>query len=67
MNCRPSPHRAGLVETAHGQYALPALHGLLIWWFSTCLILFLDGLPQTDLPLEHGRRHGRAGGARSTA
>ena len=28
------------------QYALPALHGLLIWWFSTGLILFLDGLPK---------------------
>ncbi len=27
------------------QYGLPALHGLLIWWLSTCLILFLDGLP----------------------
>jgi len=27
------------------QYGLPALHGLLIWWVSTCLILFLDGLP----------------------
>jgi putative photosynthetic complex assembly protein 2 len=28
------------------QFVFPALHGLLIWWFSTCLILFLDGLPQ---------------------
>jgi putative photosynthetic complex assembly protein 2 len=28
------------------QYGLPALHGLLIWWFSTGLILFLDGLPK---------------------
>ena len=28
------------------QYGLPALHGLLIWWFSTGLILLLDGLPQ---------------------
>jgi putative photosynthetic complex assembly protein 2 len=28
------------------QFALPALHGLLIWWFSTGLILLLDGLPQ---------------------
>ena len=26
-------------------YGLPALHGLLIWWFSTGLILLLDGLP----------------------
>lgn len=26
-------------------YGLPALHGLLIWWVSTCLILFLDSLP----------------------
>jgi putative photosynthetic complex assembly protein 2 len=24
----------------------PALHGLLIWWFSTVLILFMDGLPR---------------------
>ncbi len=28
------------------QYGLPALHGLLIWWFSTGLILLLDGLPR---------------------
>ena len=28
------------------QYGFPALHGLLIWWFSTGLILFLDGLPR---------------------
>jgi putative photosynthetic complex assembly protein 2 len=28
------------------QFGFPALHGLLIWWISTCLILFLDGLPQ---------------------
>ena len=28
------------------EYGLPALHGLLIWWFSTGLILFLDGLPK---------------------
>lgn len=28
------------------QYGLPALHGLMIWWVSTCLILFLDGLPR---------------------
>jgi putative photosynthetic complex assembly protein 2 len=28
------------------QYAFPALLGLLIWWFSTGLILFLDGLPR---------------------
>jgi putative photosynthetic complex assembly protein 2 len=28
------------------QYGLPALHGLLIWWASTVLILFLDGLPR---------------------
>ena len=27
------------------QYGLPALHGLLIWWFGTGLILFIDGLP----------------------
>jgi putative photosynthetic complex assembly protein 2 len=28
------------------QFGLPALHGLLIWWLSTCLIMFLDGLPR---------------------
>ncbi|MFL5254093.1 MAG: putative photosynthetic complex assembly protein PuhE [Rhodopila sp.] len=28
------------------QYGLPALHSLLIWWVSTCLIMFLDGLPK---------------------
>ena len=28
------------------QYGFPALHGLLIWWFSTGLILLLDGLPR---------------------
>jgi putative photosynthetic complex assembly protein 2 len=28
------------------QFAFPALHGLLIWWASTCLILFLDSLPR---------------------
>src|SRR4051794_39314709 len=26
------------------QFGLPALHGFLIWWVSTCLILFLDNL-----------------------
>jgi putative photosynthetic complex assembly protein 2 len=28
------------------QPGLPALHGLLIWWVSTCVILFLDSLPR---------------------
>src|SRR4051812_44430538 len=28
------------------QFFLPALHGFGIWWVSTCLILFLDNLPQ---------------------
>jgi putative photosynthetic complex assembly protein 2 len=28
------------------QHGLPALHGLAIWWASTCLILFLDSLPR---------------------
>jgi putative photosynthetic complex assembly protein 2 len=28
------------------QHGLPALHGLGIWWASTCLILFLDNLPR---------------------
>jgi putative photosynthetic complex assembly protein 2 len=28
------------------QFGLPALHGFLIWWVSTCLILFLDNLPR---------------------
>ena len=27
-------------------FGLPALHGLLIWWVSTCLILYLDNLPR---------------------
>ncbi len=27
-------------------FAFPALHGLLIWWLSTGVILFLDGLPR---------------------
>ncbi len=27
------------------RFIFPALHGLLIWWVSTGLILFLDGLP----------------------
>ena len=27
-------------------YGFPALLGLLIWWVSTCLIMFLDGLPR---------------------
>jgi putative photosynthetic complex assembly protein 2 len=27
------------------QFGFPALHGLLIWWVSTCLIMFLGGLP----------------------
>lgn len=28
------------------QYGIPALLGLAIWWVSTCLIMFLDGLPK---------------------
>jgi putative photosynthetic complex assembly protein 2 len=32
------------------QLALPALHGLLIWWCGTALILFLDGLPRRTFP-----------------
>jgi putative photosynthetic complex assembly protein 2 len=27
-------------------FGYPALHGFLIWWASTCLILFLDNLPR---------------------
>jgi putative photosynthetic complex assembly protein 2 len=27
-------------------YALPALYALFIWWFSTGVIMYLDGLPQ---------------------
>ena len=26
-------------------YALPALYALFIWWFSTGVIMYLDGLP----------------------
>lgn len=29
-----------------GQYVYPVLYALFIWWFSTGLILYLDGLPQ---------------------
>ena len=28
------------------QVLLPALHALLIWWLSTALILYLNGLPR---------------------
>jgi putative photosynthetic complex assembly protein 2 len=28
------------------QYAIPAFLGFAIWWASTCLIMFLDGLPR---------------------
>jgi putative photosynthetic complex assembly protein 2 len=28
-------------------YALPALYALFVWWFSTGVILYLDGLPRT--------------------
>ena len=28
-------------------YALPALYALFIWWFSTGVIMYLDGLPRT--------------------
>ena len=31
-------------------YALPVLATLLVWWFSTGLILFLDGLPRRTFP-----------------
>ena len=27
-------------------YALPALYALFIWWFSTGIIIYLDGLPR---------------------
>ena len=37
-------------------YALPVLFTLFVWWFSTGVILFLDGLPQAHVPLEHARR-----------
>lgn len=28
------------------QHALPALYALFVWWFSTGIIIYLDGLPQ---------------------
>ncbi len=28
------------------QYVYPALHALFIWWFSTGLVIYLDGLPR---------------------
>ena len=28
------------------EYAFPALYALLVWWFSTGVIIYLDGLPQ---------------------
>ena len=27
-------------------YLLPAAYALFVWWFSTGVIIFLDGLPQ---------------------
>ena len=29
------------------QYGLPVLYALFVWWFSTGLIIYLDGLPQS--------------------
>jgi putative photosynthetic complex assembly protein 2 len=34
-----------------GQYAIPVVLGLAIWWSSTCLIFYLDGLPRRTFPL----------------
>jgi hypothetical protein len=44
--------------TAHG---LPALYALLAWWFSTGVILYLDGLPPRTFTEKHGRGDGRVG------
>ena len=27
-------------------YVYPALHALFIWWFSTGVVIYLDGLPR---------------------
>ncbi len=32
-------------------FAAPVLYALFVWWFSTGLILFLDGLPRRTFPL----------------
>lgn len=45
------------------QYAYPALLGLLIWWGSTCLILFLDGLPRFTFRWSMAAATGILGGA----
>ena len=29
------------------QYGLPVLYALFVWWFSTGLIIYLDGLPRS--------------------
>ena len=31
------------------QYVLPILFTLFVWWFSTGVILYLDGLPRADV------------------
>ena len=54
------PGRAELDAVA--DHGLPVLYALFLWWFSTGLILYLDGLPPADLPLEHAGRHGHAPG-----
>jgi putative photosynthetic complex assembly protein 2 len=28
------------------EYGLPALYALFVWWFSTGVVIYLDGLPQ---------------------
>jgi putative photosynthetic complex assembly protein 2 len=45
------------------QHGLPALHGLAIWWASTCLILFLDRLPRQTFRWTMGIATALLGGA----
>jgi putative photosynthetic complex assembly protein 2 len=37
-----------------GSFAAPVLYALFVWWFSTGLILFLDGLPRRTFPRTMG-------------
>jgi hypothetical protein len=45
------------------QFGIPALLGLGIWWVSTCLILFLDGLPKRTFKYSMGGATMVLGGA----
>ena len=32
------------------EYGIPILYTLFVWWFSTGIIMFLDGLPRKTFP-----------------